>query len=147
MAGYFTSSASYNASTHTFTFDKNNLYVKLGGTTVGTHSYQNTWLGLKLNGSNFEVGSLSFNPVGSYFPRIVNYSGKKAGVLYDPTTTKVIGSTDTDDHGVVKQTYNISGSTGAVKIKHNTTTQELEMVMACDPDNCTSLNPYYAQVN
>ena len=71
MAGYFTSSASYNASTHTFTFDKNNLYVKLGGTTVGTHSYQNTWLAIKLNGGNFEVGSLSFNPVGSYFTRTV----------------------------------------------------------------------------
>ncbi len=147
MAGYFTSSASYNASTHTFTFDKNNLYVKLGGTTVGTHSYQNTWLAIKLNGGNFEVGSLSFNPVGSYFTRTVDYSGKKAGTVYDSGATKMIGSIDTDSSSVVKQTYNVSGSSGAVKIKHITSTSTLEMVMACDPDNCTSLNPYYAQVN
>lgn len=147
MAGTFTSSASYSASTHTFTFDKNNLYVKLGGTTVATHSYQNTWLAMKLNGSNFEVGTLSFNPLNSFFTRTVDYKGSKAGTVYDASATKTIGTTDVTDAGVVKQTYNISGSTGAVKIKHNTSTSTLEMVMACDPDNCTSLNPYYAQVN
>ncbi|MGE0636327.1 MAG: hypothetical protein AB7P01_07805 [Bacteroidia bacterium] len=147
MAGYFTSSASYNASTHTFEFDKNNLYVKQGGTTVATHSYLNVWLAMRIYGGNFEVGSLGFNPVNSFFERLVAYSGKKAGTIYDPSTTKIIGSTDVDSGSVVKQTYNISGSTGAVKIKHNSSTSELEMVMACDPDNCTSLNPYYAQVN
>lgn len=147
MAGYFTSSASYNASTHTFTFDKNNLYVKQGSTLIATHSYQNTWLAMKLNGSNFEVGSLSFNPLNSFFTRTVDYSSKKAGTLYDTSATKVIGTTDVNDGGITKQTYNISGSTGAVRIKHITATSTLEMVMACDPDNCTSLNPYYAQVN
>lgn len=147
MAGYFTASASYNASTHSFTFDKNNLYVKQGSTLIATHSYQNTWLAMKLNGGNFEVGSLSFNPLGSFFTRTVDYSGKKAGTVYDSGATKIIGSTDTNDGGVTKQTYNISGSTGAVKIKHTTSTDTLEMVMACDPDNCTSLNPYYAQLN
>jgi hypothetical protein len=147
MAGIFTTSASYNASTHTFVFDKNNLYVKQGGTTVATHSYQNTWLAMRLNGGNFEVGSLNFNLTNNFFTRTVDYSGKNAGVVYDPATTKSIGTTNTSDGGVTKQTYNISGSTGAVKIKHITSTNTLEMVMACDPEDCTSLNPYYAQLN
>ena len=147
MAAYFTASNTYDRSTYTFTFDKNNLYVKQGTTTIATFSYANTDLAVRVNGSNFEVGSLSFNPLGSYFTRTVDFSGKKAGVIYTNSDTKMIGSIDTDSSSVVKQTYNVSGSSGAVKIKHITSTSTLDMVMACDPDNCTSLNPYYAQVN
>jgi len=147
MAASFTATNSYSRTTYSFILDKNNLYVKQGTTTVATHSYANTDLAVRVNGSNFEVGSLSFNPVGSYFEKTVDYSGKNAGTIYDNSNTKIIGSTDTTDNGATKQTYNISLASCPVRLNHNTTTKVLSMICACDPDNCSALNSCYAQLN
>ena len=147
MAAYFTATNLYDRSTYTFVWDKNNLYVKQGSTTIATHSYTNCWLAVRVNGDNFEVGSLNFNPVGSYFTRTVDYSGANAGIIYQNTDTKFIGTPDTTDTGVTKQTYNISVSSCPVKVKNDTKANIMSMVCGCDPDNCTSLNSCYVQLN
>lgn len=147
MAAYFTATNAYDRSTYTFEWDKNNLYVKQGTTTIATFSYTNSWLAVRTNGNDFEVGSLNFNPVGSYFTRTVDYSGANAGIIYQNTDTKIIGTSNTEDGGVTKQTYNVSVSSCPVKVKYDTKTNIMTMTCGCDPDNCTSLNSCYVQVN
>jgi hypothetical protein len=149
MAGNFTSSNSYSVSGRTFSYDKNNLYVKQGLSLIATHSYTNVDLAVRRNGSNYEVGSMSFNPAGSFFTVTVPYTNAKAGIVYEPSTNKIIGSTDTSDDSVTKETFNIGGTTGAVILRHNTTTHNLTITCANDPADGSGnpKNPNYEKLN
>ncbi len=145
MASTFTKTSGYSTSSHYLDITTSTFYIRRNSDNVAVLSQDLTKVfAFRVASGEYQVGTVGYNPIGSYFTRTVDLTPTNAGITFNPSTTKILGTTDTTDNGATKQTY-------------LTNTYPLKMVKSalgiltftyeCSPSNCTSLNPDYVQVN
>lgn len=145
MASTFTKTYGYSTSSHYVDITTSKFYIKRNSDNVAVLEQNlTTAFAFRVDSGEYQIGSVGYNPLGSYFTRTVDLTGTNAGITFTPSTSKILGTTDTTENGATKQTY--LTNTYPLKMYKNGS-GIITFTFECSPSNCTSLNPDYAQIN
>ncbi len=135
----FTVKFSYPQSTHKFDFDQTNLYIRLKSDNSAVKTLGlGAGVNIRINSGNVETGTI--NGINGSFPEYLDFTLPHAGIIYDESNNKVIGTNDTSDNNVTKYNYIIGNTNCPIKIQKDLSTSQVTITAICDSSDCSN-NP------
>jgi|GEM_PF-2709786 len=148
MAVSFSVKFDYLKSTYKMEYDHEKMYIRLRS----DNSLVRYWglgggIGVRFNTSTnkYEIGNISGWE--GFFNNTIDLNITEAGIKFDDSTNRIVGSDDLDGGSATKYNYGVSYETCPVYIIKDMSTGIATIKCPCDTSNCNTnpMNSHYEE--